>query len=160
IVEVNLDEIFLPSDRAASVTWLGGYPAPFLDRPPRPPPAHARPAPQLADPPAAPLCLDTANPAHTASRSDPPAVAASLGTPRSLPASPPAALAMNRAIAAEYSGDHRAPLRLMGQAAALATEEELVLLAVVRGHMGIAEWLGGRLDAAEAHLADALRMCR
>lgn len=160
MVEENVDELFLLSERATLETWLGRFPAPLLDRRPRLLLAHARLALQLGDPTAATLWLDKAEAALGESGSDPTGFAPSVGTALSITANPSAALAMNRAIAAEYSGDHRATLRLMGQAAALATEEELVLLAVVRGHMGIAEWLGGRLDAAEAHLADALRMCR
>src|SRR5690606_17400241 len=82
----------------------------------------------------------------------------SVGPALSITANPRAALALNRAIATEFSGDHRRTLALLDTAVSLARDGEVTLVAIARGHMGGAEWQAGHLDAAERHLLEAHRL--
>src|SRR5690606_28555613 len=116
--------------------------------------ARARLALQRGDPSAATPWLDRADAALSGAGAGSDGYTPSVGPALSITANPRAALALNRAIATEFSGDHRRTLALLDTAVSLARDGEVTLVAIARGHMGRAEWQAGHLDAAERHLLE------
>jgi LuxR family maltose regulon positive regulatory protein len=159
VVEEHVDELFLVSERSTLERWLRLFSNPVREKRPRMLLAQARLALQQGNPASAAAWLDKMEEALDGIEGDRDGFEPSVGATLSITANPPAALALNRAIAAEYSGEPQSTLRLLGEAMALAGDDEIVLRAIARGHMGIAEWLEGRLDTAETHLEAADRLC-
>jgi LuxR family maltose regulon positive regulatory protein len=73
----------------------------------------------------------------------------SVGRAASLLANVPAAIALDRAYLAELRGDADRAIAFGRQALAEIGEGEWLLDSISRGYLDIAEWLGGRLPAAE-----------
>lgn len=158
VVEAYVDELFLRSERATLERWLSRFPPAVVHARPRLLLARARLALQRGDPSAATPWLDRADAALSGAGAGSDGYTPSVGPALSITANPRAALALNRAIATEFSGDHRRTLALLDTAVSLARDGEVTLVAIARGHMGGAEWQAGHLDAAERHLLEAHRL--
>lgn len=155
LVERHADELILRSERATLTRWLAALPDEA---------AASRPRVLLAR--ALSLLIggradDAAALLDAAERSLAGAPAEeqfepSVGRGRSLLANVPATIALERAFLAQLHGDADRELTFGRQALAQASPGDRTLDAITRGHLGVAEWLGGRLPEARHSLASSI----
>jgi LuxR family maltose regulon positive regulatory protein len=168
LVERHAEGLLLRSERVTLARWLAALPPELAGSRPRlllaqalfelvsghveavEGPLHAaeRAAADAARRPTA----DAAGPATTDDAYEP-----SVGRAASLVVNIPAAISLARAFQAELCGDADREIAFGRQSLAEAGESERTLAAITRGHLGVAEWLRGRLPDAEQALA--MRVC-
>jgi ATP/maltotriose-dependent transcriptional regulator MalT len=86
---------------------------------------------------------------HAATKIDTVPYQPSVGRGASILANIPAVLALSHADLARLRGDYEAEARFGEEALARTTEEDPLLRSFARYHLGMADWLGGRLARAE-----------
>jgi LuxR family maltose regulon positive regulatory protein len=152
LVERYADEIILRSERATLARWLDALPAEVAAARPRVLLARALSLLVGGRADEASSLLDAAERSLAGAAADEP-FEPSAGRARSLLANVPATIALERAFLAELRGDAGQELAFGRQALAAAGPGDHTLAAITRGHLGVAEWLDGRLPAAAQTLA-------
>jgi LuxR family transcriptional regulator, maltose regulon positive regulatory protein len=151
LVERHVDGLVLRSERVTLAGWLAALPAELV---------AARPRLLLAQTLFALVSgqveevegpLDAAERAVADAGDEP--YQPSVGHAASLVANLPAAIALGRAFQAELRGDADREIAFGRRALAEAGAGETTLGAITRAHLGVAEWLSGRLPEAERVLA-------
>jgi LuxR family transcriptional regulator, maltose regulon positive regulatory protein len=159
LVERHADELLLRSERATLARWLAALPADA---------ASARPRVLLAQ--ALSLLvggraeevgrlLDAAERSLAGPAADEP-FEPSAGRARSLLANVTATSALERAFLAELHGDADRQLAFGRQALANLDPDDHTLSAIIHGHLGVAQWLGGRLPEAQRTLTSSISRLR
>jgi LuxR family transcriptional regulator, maltose regulon positive regulatory protein len=154
LIEQHFDEFYsLRGERATLQRWLAVLPDDLVQARPRLLVAQAWIALAGGEVGAAEGLLDTAERAPTAAEEP---FEPSVGKSASLLASVPVRIALLRAYLAELRGDAEGAAAFASQALAGIGEGEWLLASVTRIHLGIAEWLHGRLAEAEHIFASAV----
>jgi LuxR family transcriptional regulator, maltose regulon positive regulatory protein len=154
-VERHADAVLLRSERATLEWWLAALPAELVDSRPRLLLARALAAlvagraDEVAD------RLEAAERALAGAAGEE-RFAPSVGRARSLLANVRATVALERAYLAELHGDAERQIAFGRRALAEVDEGERTLDAIVRGHLGVAEWLSGRLPEAVRTLTSSV----
>jgi LuxR family maltose regulon positive regulatory protein len=151
LVEQHVDALLPRSELATLCRWLDALPDALVD---------ARPRLHLAQ---ALFALvsghleDVEDPLEAAERALPFAddepFEPSTGRAASVVANVPAAIALGRAFQAELRGDAVEALRFGQHALAATNDDEAMLRAIIRTHLGVAEWQLGALGDAERDAA-------
>jgi LuxR family maltose regulon positive regulatory protein len=155
LVERHADAVLLRSERATLERWLAALPAELVDSRPRVLLARALAAlvggraDEVAD------RLEAAERALAGAAGEE-RFAPSVGRARSLLANVRATVALERAYLAELHGDAERQIAFGRRALAQVDEGERTLDAIVRGHLGVAEWLSGRLPEAARTLTSSV----
>jgi LuxR family maltose regulon positive regulatory protein len=155
LVERHADAVLLRSERATLERWLAALPAELVDSRPRLLLARALAAlvggraDEVAD------RLEAAERALAGAAGEEP-FEPSVGRAGSLLANVRATVALERAFLAELHGDAERQIAFGRRALAEVDEGERTLDAIVRGHLGVAEWLSGRLPEAARTLASSI----
>jgi LuxR family transcriptional regulator, maltose regulon positive regulatory protein len=151
LVERHVDGLLLRSERMTLARWLAALPAELVGARPRLLLAQTLFALVSGQVEEVEGSLDAAERAAADAGDEP--YEPSVGHAASLVANVPAAIALGRAFQAELRGDADREIAFGRRALAEAGEDERTLGAITRGHLGVAEWLGGRLSEAEGALA-------
>ncbi len=155
LIEQNFDAVYsLRGEGATLQRWLAALPDDLVQVRPRLLVAQAWMALAGGDARAADGLLDGAESAPAAAADEP--FEPSVGRSASLLASVPVRIALLRAYLAELRGDAKGAAAFAAQALAGIGEGEWLLASVTRIHLGIAEWLHGRLAAAERAFASGV----
>jgi LuxR family maltose regulon positive regulatory protein len=155
LVERHADAVLLRSERATLERWLAALPVELVDSRPRVLLARALAAlvggraDEVAD------RLEAAERALAGAAGEE-RFAPSVGRARSLLANVRATVALERAYLAELHGDAERQIAFGRRALAEVDEGERTLDAIVRGHLGVAEWLSGRLPEAARTLTSSV----
>jgi LuxR family transcriptional regulator, maltose regulon positive regulatory protein len=155
LVERHADAVLLRSERATLERWLAALPAELVGSRPRLLLARALAAlvagraDEVAD------RLDAAERALAGAAGEEP-FEPSVGRAGSLLANVRAIVALERGFLAQLHGDAEWQLAFGRRALAEVDEGERTLDAIVRGHLGVAEWLSGRLPEAARTLASSI----
>jgi LuxR family transcriptional regulator, maltose regulon positive regulatory protein len=161
LIEQHVDALMLRSEGATLERWFAALPTEVVSARPRLLLAKARLALLAGGVGPAASALDAAERAMSCGEgmADEP-FEPSIGRAASLLAHVPATLALTRAMLAELAGDADGAFRFASRALAELGDDAPVLDALIRGHLGIAEWLRGRLQPAERVLTDVVAHCR
>jgi LuxR family maltose regulon positive regulatory protein len=155
LVERHADAVLLRSERATLERWLAALPAELVDSRPRLLLARALAAlvagraDEVAD------RLEAAERALAGAAGEE-QFEPSVGRAGSLLTNVRATVALERAYLAELHGDAERQIAFGRRALAEVDEGERTLDAIVRGHLGVAEWLSGRLPEAARTLASSV----
>jgi LuxR family maltose regulon positive regulatory protein len=158
LVERHADELLLRGESATVQRWLAALPAEL---------AGSRPRLLLAQTLLALISgrleavegpLNAAERAFAAAEVEP--YEPSVGRAASLLANVPATIALDRAALAAFRGDAEQVTACTRRALADIGEGEWMLEAYARGHLAMAEWLGGRLAQAERAFASTIAQWR
>jgi LuxR family maltose regulon positive regulatory protein len=155
LAERYADELILRSERATLARWLAALPAEVTRARPRVLLAQALSGLVGGRAEEAGHRLDAAERSLPGPEAEQP-FEPSAGQARSLLANVPATIALGRAFLAELHGDADRELTFGRQALAAAGPGDHTLDAITRGHLGVAEWLGGRLPEARRTLASSI----
>ena len=154
LVEEHFDTVFnLRGEQATIRTWLPALSEDLVVRP-RLLLAQAQMASMRGDLQAMEPLLDAAE--EVIGRADDESFAPSTGPEGSLLVNPRAMLALQRSYAAQLRGDAAATAAFTRAAMDHLGENELMLTAAVQGFLAMAEWLPGRLAAAEEAFESSL----
>ena len=149
LVEQHFDETYYGGGEIATIRrWLSGLPADLVRRRPRLLLARALLAGMSGPPEAVELLLDAAERAQAGAAHDP--FEPTVGVADSMLANVAARIALFRASLAAFSGDAEATGAFISQALAAVGERERLLGSVAQLHLGVAEWLNGRLRRPNA----------
>jgi LuxR family transcriptional regulator, maltose regulon positive regulatory protein len=159
LVERHADAVLLRSERATLERWLAALPAGVVAARPRLLLARALSALVGGRADEVGGLLDAAERAMTGAAGDEP-FQPSVGRAGSLLVNLPALLGLERAYLAELHGDADGQGSFGRRALAEVGEGERTLGAIIRGHLGVAEWLGGRLPEAARTLASSVGQLR
>jgi LuxR family transcriptional regulator, maltose regulon positive regulatory protein len=159
LVERHADALLLRSERATLARWLAELPAEVVAGRPRLLLARALSALVGGRADEVGGLLDAAEHAMEEAAGDEP-FQPSVGPAGSLLVNPPALLRLERAFLAELHGDADRQSALGRRALTEVGEDERTLGAIIRGHLGVAEWLGGRLPEAARTLAASVAQLR
>jgi LuxR family maltose regulon positive regulatory protein len=159
LVERHADAVLLRSERATLARWLDALPAEVVATRPRLLLARALSALVGGRADEVGGLLDAAERAMGAPAGDEP-FQPSVGPAGSLLVNPPALLRLERAFLAELHGDADRQTSFGRHALSEVGEDERTLGAIIRGHLGVAEWLGGRLPEAAQTLAASIGRLR
>jgi LuxR family maltose regulon positive regulatory protein len=160
LIEQYIDERMLRSERTTLERWFAALPAELVNSRPRLlliQTIRALIGGRVDD--AEPL-LDQARIAAAIPGSVDEPYHPSAGVSRSLVANVPAMLTFGRAFLAEVRGDADQTIVLAGQALTQLGESPSTLGSLIRAHLGIAEWLRGRLPDAERALTQSIAELR
>jgi LuxR family maltose regulon positive regulatory protein len=158
LVERHVDELLLRSERVTLARWLAALPPELAGSRPRLLLARALFALVSGHVEEVEGPLDAAERAAADAADE--AYEPSVGRAASLVANIPAAIPLARAFQAELYGDADREIAFGRRALARAGEGERTLGAITRGHLGVAEWLRGRLPGAEHALASSVTELR
>jgi LuxR family maltose regulon positive regulatory protein len=148
LVEENFDTVFnLRGEQATIQSWLPALSADVVRARPRLLLAQAQMASMRGDLAAMEPLLEAAEQVIDAATEEPFAPAA--GAEGSLLVNARAMLALQRSYAAQLRGDAGATATRTREAQELLGPDELMLSSAVQGFLAMADWLGGRLAAAE-----------
>jgi LuxR family maltose regulon positive regulatory protein len=148
LVEEHFDTVFnLRGEQATIQSWLPALPGNLVRSRPRLLLAQAQMASMRGDLQAMEPLLDAAE--QVIARADQEPFTPSTGPEGSLLVNARAMLALQRSYAAQLRGDADATAALTREAMAYLDENELMLASAVEGFLATAEWLRGRLAAAE-----------
>ena len=148
LVEEHFDTVFnLRGEQATIQSWLPALPEDLVRSRPRLLLAQAQMASMRGDLQAMEPLLDAAE--RVIGRADEEPFEPSTGPEGSLLVNARAMLALQRSYAAQLRGDAAATAALTREAMENLGENELMLSSAVQGFLAMAEWLHGRLDAAE-----------
>jgi LuxR family maltose regulon positive regulatory protein len=159
LVERHADAVLLRSERATLARWLAALPAEVVAARPRLLLARALSALVGGRAEEVGGLLDAAERAMAEAAGDEP-FQPSVGRAGSLLVNLPALLGLERAFLAELHGDADRQSSFGRRALAEVGEGERTLGAVIRGHLGVAEWLAGRLPEAARTLASSVGQLR
>jgi LuxR family transcriptional regulator, maltose regulon positive regulatory protein len=158
LVEQHADEVLLRSERATLARWLAALPPDLAGSRPRLLLTRTLFSLVSGDVEQAGKLLDAAE--RAAGRAEAGDVTAagepfhpSAGRAASLIVNIPAAIALGRAFEAELRGEAEREIAFGSLALAGIGPGEDTLRAITRGHLGVADWLRGRLPGAAAALA-------
>ena len=155
LVEEHFDTVFnLRGEQATIRTWLPALSEDLVRSRPRLLLAQAQMASMRGDLQAMEPLLDAAE--EVIGRADDESFAPSTGPEGSLLVNPRAMLALQRSYAAQLRGDAAATAAFTRAAMDHVDENELMLTAAVQGFLAMAEWLPGRLAAAEEAFESSL----
>jgi LuxR family maltose regulon positive regulatory protein len=148
LVEENFDTVFnLRGEQATIQSWLPALSEDLVWSRPRLLLAQAQMASMRGDLQVMEPLLDAAQ--QVISRADEEPFAPSTGAQGSLLVNARAMLALQRSYAAQLRGDADATAALTREAMGYLDENELMLTSAAQGFLAMAEWLRGRLAAAE-----------
>ena len=151
LIEQHFDETYYGGGEVATIRrWLSGLPADLVGRRPRLLLARALMAGMSGPPEAVRLLLDAAERAQADAADEP--FEPTAGVANSMLANVAARIALFRASLAEFSGDTAGMGVFISRALAAVGERERLLSSVTQLHLGVAEWLNGRLPQAERAL--------
>jgi LuxR family transcriptional regulator, maltose regulon positive regulatory protein len=161
LVERHADAVLLRSERATLTRWLAALPAEVVTARPRLLLARALSALVGGRAEEVGGLLDAAARAMAAApgEAEEP-FEPSVGRAGSLLVNLPALIGLERAYLAELHGDPDRQRAFGRRALAEVGEGEWTLGAVIRGHLGVAEWLAGRLPEAARTLASSVDQLR
>jgi LuxR family maltose regulon positive regulatory protein len=151
LMERHADELILWGGQGTLKRWLAALPTELAGSRPRLLLVQANMAFERVDVAALDGLLNAAERAAADTADEP--FEPSVGRAASLIANVPAAIALGRAIQAELCGDVHRQISFGRQALAALGEGERTLGAIIHHHLGMAEWLRGRLPEAERTLA-------
>ncbi len=154
LVERHLDGLLLRSERVTLARWLAALPVELVESRPRlllGQTLFALVSGQV-DLVAGPLAAAERAAVHAVDEPYEP----SVGRAASLVANVPATIALARAFQAELRGDPDAEITFGHRALAEIGDDERTLRAITRAHLGVAEWLRGRVREAERALVDSV----
>ena len=154
LIEQHVDELILRGEAATLDRWLRALPAGLISSRPRLCLADTFVAVAYSDLTAAAPALDAAERARASTPDEP--FVPSVGRADSLLANVPATIALERAVLAHLRGDAEATVRFAVQALSLVGPGELMLDSISQWHLGVGEWLRGRLPEAERALAASI----
>jgi LuxR family transcriptional regulator, maltose regulon positive regulatory protein len=154
LVERNVETLLGRSEGVTLGRWLSALPAESVRNRPRLCLAQAYGAAQGFQVETLETLLDDAERALAASGDEP--YEDPAGRPVSVLANVPAGIAFLRALLARLRGDAALAAGYHGQALARLSEDDWLLHSFVRWNLAVADWLGGRLGAAERGLAEVL----
>ena len=160
LIEQYVDERLLRSERVTLERWLGALPDEVIESRPRLLLVSSLLAIISARVEAVPARLDAAERAVAASGGSDEPYEPSVGRSASLVANVPAAIAFQRAFLAELRGDVEAIVTFGARALAELGEDQSTLASITRGHLGVADWLQGRIPEAERALASSIAALR
>ena len=155
LVERHADAVLLRSERATLARWLAALPAEVVAARPRLLLARALSALVGGRAEEVGGLLDAAERAMAEAAGDEP-FQPSVGRAGSLLVNLSALLGLERAFLAELHGDADRQSSFGRRALAEVGEDERTLGAIIRGHLGVAEWLGGRLPEAARTLTSSV----
>jgi LuxR family transcriptional regulator, maltose regulon positive regulatory protein len=158
LIERHFDARFRPGERATIQRWLSALPPVVIQSRPRLLLAQAWMALVGGNVEVVGRWLDAAERAFADGADE--AFDASVGTGASQLANVPAAIALARAFVAHLRGDAEATAAFASQARAAIGEGEWILDSVTRWQLAGAEWLRGRLAAAEQGFTSVIAVCR
>ena len=148
LVEEHFDTVFnLRGEQATIQSWLPALPEDLVRSRPRLLLAQAQMASMRGDLRTMEPLLDAAE--QVIGRADEEPFEPSTGTEGSLLVNARAMLALQRSYAAQLRGDADATAALTREAMEHLGANELMLTSAVQGFLAMAEWLRGRLSAAE-----------
>jgi LuxR family maltose regulon positive regulatory protein len=154
LAERHADELLLHSQGATVQRWLAALPAELVGSRPRLLLAQARLTLLSGRVEGVDDLLDTAEGAFAEAADEP--YEPSTSRAASLLANVPATIALDRAYLAELRGDADRAIAFGRQALTEIGEDEWMLQSNASGYLGVAEWLGGRLAAAERLLSSTI----
>ena len=154
LVERYADELLLHSEGVTVARWLAALPDELVGSRPRLLLAQARLALLGDRVEGVDGLLDAAERAFAQAADE--SFEPSLGRAASLLANVPATMALDRAYLAELRGDAERALALAWRARAEIGEDEWMLACNASGYLGVAQWLRGRLVAAERLLSSTI----
>ena len=158
LVERHADALLLRSERVTLARWLAALPAQVVAARPRLLLARALSALVGGRVDEAGELLATAE--HAMAATDDKPFQPSVGRAGSLLTNLPAIFALEHAFLAELHGDADRQRAFGRRALAEVGEGERTLGAIIRGHLGVAEWLAGRLPEAARTLASSIDQLR
>jgi LuxR family maltose regulon positive regulatory protein len=158
LIERHADGLFLRSEGATVQRWLAGLPAEKARSGPRLLLAQAALALLGGRVEEAEGLIDAAERSSADAADEP--FEASAGRATSLLANVPATIALQRSILAELRGDAEATAAFASQCLATLSEGDQMLAPHARGHLAVAEWLGGGLADAERGLSSCIEQCQ
>jgi LuxR family transcriptional regulator, maltose regulon positive regulatory protein len=158
LVERHVDGLFLHSEGATLQRWLAALPAELVGCRPRLLLAQAILAGLSGRVEAADGLLDAAERALADAMDEP--YEPSVGRAASLVANVPAAVALERGYLAQLRGDTGRAVALASQALAELDEGAWMLGSIARVRLAMAEWLRGRLAAAEQAFGSSVAQWR
>jgi len=158
LVERHVDGLFLHSEAASLQRWLAALPGELVGCRPRLLLAQAILAGLSGRVEAVEGLLDAAEQALAAATDEP--YEPSVGRAASLVANLPAAIALERGYLAQLRGDTDRAVALTSQTLADLDEGEWMLGSIARVRLAMAEWLRGRLAAAEQAFASSVAQWR
>ena len=147
LIEVHIDGQILRSEGATLQRWLASLPAELVGTRPRLLLAQAFLALLTGKVEAVEGPLDAAERAFADAADEP--YEPSVGRAASVFANVPATISLERAMLAELRSDAEATIAFASRALAESDEGEWMLDCMTRAHLGVAEWMRGRLDDAE-----------
>jgi LuxR family transcriptional regulator, maltose regulon positive regulatory protein len=161
LIERHADALVVRSERATMQRWLRGLPAELVGSRPRLLLAQALLALLGGDVEAVEALLDAAERAFAAApgEADEP-YEPSVGRAASVLADVPAMIALERGFLAELRGDADRAITFERRALAELGEGQWMLESHIRMHLGVAEWLSGRVAAAERAFASSITRWR
>jgi LuxR family transcriptional regulator, maltose regulon positive regulatory protein len=155
LTEQHFDELFyLRGERATVQRWLSALPGELIRSRPRLLVAATAMADSTGDVDAVDGLLDAAERASADAADEP--FEPSAGRAASLLVNVPATIAIFRAYRAEVRGDAAGTAAAVSRALAKIDEGESMLAFITHGHQAVAEWLSGRLEAAERELSSSI----
>ena len=160
LIEQYVDERLLRSERVTLERWLGALPDGVIESRPRLLLVSSLLALISARVEEVPARLDAAERAVAATTGADEPYEPSVGLSASLVANVPAAIAFQRAFLAELRGDVEAIATFGRRALAELGADQSTLASITRGHLGVAEWLHGRLPEAERVLTASIAALR
>ncbi|HEY7483525.1 MAG TPA: LuxR C-terminal-related transcriptional regulator [Streptosporangiaceae bacterium] len=155
LVERHADELLTRSERATLARWLAALPAEVVEVRPRLLLAQALSALVGGRTEEVGGLLDGAERALAGTVRDEP-FEPSVGRAGSLLANVPALMALERAFLAELYGDAERQAAFGRQALAEAGPGDRTLSTIIGGHLGVAEWVSGRLPEAARTLESSI----
>jgi LuxR family maltose regulon positive regulatory protein len=147
LIERRLDALILRGEQATVERWVAALPADLVASRPRLLLAQSIMALVGLDVEAVEVPLERAERALTTVADEP--FEPSVGGAASMVANLPAGIALGHSYLAFLHGDTEGALTSATRAQALLGEDEWLLSGLVRTHLGLAEWLSGRVAEAE-----------
>jgi len=150
LIEQHFDEYRVRGEIATTQRWLTALPAELIRSRPRLCVIQACNALLAGDTTAGEIALDAAQSAPEDIADDP--FQPSVGIGASMLANVPALIAIERSFLAGHRGDVDGAAAFAARALASLGDRETMLRALTELHLAIADWLHGRLEAAERAL--------
>jgi LuxR family maltose regulon positive regulatory protein len=158
LIERHFDAYFRPGERATIQRWLAALPQELIQSRPRLSLVQAWMALVGGNVTAVGPALDAAE--RVSADGPEEAFAPSVGVGGSQLANVPASIALARAFVTHLRGDAEGTAAFASQAQAAIGEGDWILALVTRWQLAAADWLGGRLAAAERGFASVIAACR
>jgi len=159
MIEEHFDVVYYQRGEAATIAaWLAALPDDLVRGRPRLLLAQAQMAAasgRVADVERAAAAAE-----RTAAAADTESFEPTVGRAVSMLVNVPGQVALERSYLAQLRGDAQATAAFAEQVLARSTAEEWLLTSTARGFLAVAEWLHGRLHAAEAAFCDRIAQWR